>query len=103
MGSRCLCRLPENFLRLVALPAHHHRPDNAGGLVGQCDRSNFGRFAHTVALQSFHRHWLIPPETSNSARPTASFRSVLLIRSDSTARACLASITTTGKPSARNA
>jgi hypothetical protein len=32
-----------------------------------------------------------------------SFRSVLLIRSDSTARACRASITTTGKPSARNA
>src|SRR5271167_3533909 len=45
MGWRRLCRLPENFLRLVALPAHHHRPDDAGGLVGQCDRSNFGRFA----------------------------------------------------------
>ena len=45
MGWRRLHRQPENFLRPVTIPAHHHRPNDAGGLVGACDRSNFGRFA----------------------------------------------------------
>ena len=43
MGWRRLCRLPENFLCPVTIRAHHHRPDDAGGLVGECDRGNFGR------------------------------------------------------------
>ena len=45
MGWRRLCRLPKNFLWLVTIAAHHHRPDDAGGLVGQCHCSNFGRLA----------------------------------------------------------
>jgi hypothetical protein len=28
-----------------SIRAHHHRPDDTGGLVGQCDRGNFGRLA----------------------------------------------------------
>ena len=29
----------------VPLAAHHHRPNDTGGFVGQRDRGNFGRFA----------------------------------------------------------
>src|SRR5215213_8366389 len=33
MSGRWLCRLLENFLRLVTIPAHHHRPDDAAVLL----------------------------------------------------------------------
>src|SRR4051812_23644311 len=45
MSCRWLCRLLKHLLRAVSIPAPHHRPDDAGGLVGQCDRSKFGWFA----------------------------------------------------------
>src|SRR4051795_10652452 len=35
MGWRHLCQSLENSLRPVTIPAHHHRPDDAGGRVGQ--------------------------------------------------------------------
>jgi len=62
-----LCRLLENFLRLVALAVHHHRPGDAGGLVGQCDRSKFGRFArqqpsNPLAIAGWSITGMAPPQ-----------------------------------------
>ena len=37
MSGWRLCRLLENLLRPVTAPAHHCCPDDAGGLVGECD------------------------------------------------------------------
>jgi hypothetical protein len=63
-----------------------------GGFMPECSNSSNSPRAEREVLT----HW-------KELGVNLSFRSVLLIRSDSTARACRASITTTGKPSARNA